>query len=301
MRDKIRPARPLSHSTRERVRPARHKTPILGHFEHAGRTISRTTPPPPMRGAPKNGGPGCSAREQRQGTAIALQLAQGLRQSTALFAQQQPRRAPPVQNSPCSPALAACAVQNSPSKSHTAPLPVQNSPRSPEMAQFGAFSACRESFIPLSPPRSRAGRILYRTRGRDGARQHNSTPGATGVKPPEGAGGTGGPGHGAGCGRLTGPAWVGGASARQISHIISHGHFSRPPKNVAIPTMQIQCLKKLQGNYVRNCCADGPGRGTGGRRRGPRRRRGLAGLRDATPRPPHTHISHIISLGHFWR
>ena len=44
-----------------------------------------------------------------------------------------------------------------------------------------------------------------------------------------------------------------GASARLISHIISHGHFSRPPKNVAIPTMQIQYLNKLQGNYVRNC------------------------------------------------
>ena len=51
-----------------------------------------------------------------------------------------------------------------------------------------------------------------------------------------GCGGTGGPGCGAGCGRLAGPAWVGGANARQISHIISHGHFSRPPENVAIPT-----------------------------------------------------------------
>ncbi len=53
------------------------------------------------------------------------------------------------------------------------------------MTQFGAFSTCRESFIPFSPPRSRAGRILYRTRGRDGARQHNNTPGTTGVKAPE--------------------------------------------------------------------------------------------------------------------
>ena len=74
----------------------------------------------------------------------------------------------PVQNSPRVPALAACAVQNSPSTpprtacagqnspctSRTAPLPVQNSPCSPEMARFGTFSTCRESFIPLSPPRS---------------------------------------------------------------------------------------------------------------------------------------------------
>ena len=43
----------------------------------------------------------------------------------------------------------------------------------------------RENFVPLSPPGSRAGRILYRTRGGDGARQHNNTPGTTGVKAPE--------------------------------------------------------------------------------------------------------------------
>ena len=55
------------------------------------------------------------------------------------------------------------AVQSSPSTSSTAPLPVQNSPCSPEMAQYGAFSTCRESFIPFSPPRSQAGRVMYRS------------------------------------------------------------------------------------------------------------------------------------------
>ena len=115
-----------------------------------------------------HGEPGRSAHEQRQGAAIARLLARGLRQSTALFAQQQPHLAASVQNSPCTPALAACAVQNSPC--------------SPEMAQFGAFSACRESFIPFSPPRSPAGRVLYRTRGRDRASQHNSAPGPTGME-----------------------------------------------------------------------------------------------------------------------
>ena len=55
------------------------------------------------------------------------------------------------------------AVQSSPSTSRTAPLPVQNSPCSPEMAQYGAFSTCRESFIPFSPPRSQAGRVMYRS------------------------------------------------------------------------------------------------------------------------------------------
>ena len=41
-------------------------------------------------------------------------------------------------------------------------------------------------------------------------------------------------------------------TASQISHVIYRAHFSRHPKNVAIPTMQIQCLNKSQGNYVRN-------------------------------------------------
>ena len=41
-------------------------------------------------------------------------------------------------------------------------------------------------------------------------------------------------------------------TATQISHVIYRGHFSRHPKNVAIPTMEIQCLNKSQGNYVRN-------------------------------------------------
>ena len=88
-----------------------------------------------------HGGPGRDAHEQRQGAAITRQPARGLRQSTTQLAQQQTHQAPPVQNSPCS----------------------------PEMAQFGAYSACRESFVPFSPPRSQAGRILYRTRGRVGA------------------------------------------------------------------------------------------------------------------------------------
>ena len=180
-----------------------------------------------------HGEPGRSTHERRQGAAIARQLARGLRQSKTLFAQQQPHRTP--------------SVQNSPSTSRTAPLPVQNSPSTPEMAQFGAFSACRESFVPLSPPRSRAGRILYRTRGRVGA-SHDSTTRPVRKAPEE-------PQHPAAAPALEpapGPAWVRRATARQISHIIHHGHFSRPPENVAIPTIHIQCLNKLVGNYVRN-------------------------------------------------
>ena len=54
-------------------------------------------------------------------------------------------------------------------------------------------------------------------------------------------------------GRLAGPASVGKTTARQISHIIPHGHFSRPHENVAIPTIQIKKLKQRDGNYVQNC------------------------------------------------
>ena len=46
----------------------------------------------------------------------------------------------------------------------------------------------RESNVPFSPPRGRAGQTVYRTRGRDQASQHNNTPGPTGVKRAEGAG-----------------------------------------------------------------------------------------------------------------
>lgn len=60
----------------------------------------------------------------------------------------------------------------------------------------------RENFVPLSPPRSQAGRILYRTRGRVGASRDSTTRPTSA----EGSGGTTGPGRGAGCGRLAGPA-----------------------------------------------------------------------------------------------
>ena len=48
-------------------------------------------------------------------------------------------------------------------------------------------------------------------------------------------------------------AGSGRAKTEQKSHIISCGHFSRPPTNGAIATIQIHGLKHAQGNYVRNC------------------------------------------------
>ena len=44
-REKLRPARPLHRLFREKVRPASVKRPILGCFERAGRTFSRSHPP----------------------------------------------------------------------------------------------------------------------------------------------------------------------------------------------------------------------------------------------------------------
>ena len=49
-REKVRPARPLQRPTREKVRPASVKRPILGCFERAGRTFSRSHPPPDHAG-----------------------------------------------------------------------------------------------------------------------------------------------------------------------------------------------------------------------------------------------------------
>ena len=43
-REKTRPIPPLQPRFREKVRPARHKPPILGHFSHAGRNFSRSHP-----------------------------------------------------------------------------------------------------------------------------------------------------------------------------------------------------------------------------------------------------------------
>ena len=56
--------------------------------------------------------------------------------------------------------------QNSPSTRPSRVEPVQNSPRTPKMAHFSTYYASRENFIPLPPPTGRAGRTLYRTRGR---------------------------------------------------------------------------------------------------------------------------------------
>ena len=76
-----------------------------------------------------------------------------------------PHQAPnPVQNSPNTPTPAAQPVQNSPSTPTPAAQPVQNSPNTYKKAHFSLFCSSRENFVPPPPPRSRAGRTLYRTK-----------------------------------------------------------------------------------------------------------------------------------------
>ena len=53
-------------------------------------------------------------------------------------------------------------AQNSPNTPTPAAQPVQNSPNTPTNAHFSPFYPSRENFVPLAPPRSRAGRTLYR-------------------------------------------------------------------------------------------------------------------------------------------
>ena len=301
--------------------------------------------------------PGRGARGRRQGTAIARQPARGLRQSTTLFAQQQPRQATSgTKLSPHTHPRRMCGTKLSQHEPHGPTSGTKLSPlaRNGSIWRFfcmqGEFytvvttkKPSKENFVPNARQRSSEPTQHTRPHRRVGHRRNRRGQRDRGDR------GAGRPGRGAG-GRLAGPTRVRRASARKISHIISHGHFSRPPENVAIPTMQIQCLNKLLGNYVRNCsdgsktpakqishairldqnstnpenvaiptmqiqclnkllgncmrncCADGPGRGAGGRRRGRQAAAGpgRASRRD-TETTPHTHISHIISLGHFWR
>ena len=68
----------------------------------------------------------------------------------------------PVQNSPSNSHPRAQPVQNSPSNTHPLAHPVQNSPSTPKNTEIRPFLASRENFIPVPPPRHRAGRIFSR-------------------------------------------------------------------------------------------------------------------------------------------
>ena len=197
-----------------------------------------------------------------------------------------PWQAHPVQNSPSTHPRRAHPVQNSPSTPGSAANPVQNSPGTPQNADFDPFCASRENFVPFSPPTRRAVRKKSRTntpphpnnaslskfrmqfdcmnfqqspetlQSQRSQFKSQNTPRGIACEIDEAgferAGGSGGHGR-----APEKPAAVSAGSGRakteQKSHIISCGHFSRPPTNVAIATIQIHGLKHAQGNYVRNC------------------------------------------------
>ena len=142
-RDKTLPARPARRPTRYKTLPASPKTPISAHFSHAGRTFYRFRHQQPEQGelctASATNNP---SRENFIPHAVPL----------------------PVQNSPSKRPWQAHPVQNSPSTPGSTAHPVQNSPSKPQNANFGPLFACRENFLPLPPPTTRAGRTLYRFR-----------------------------------------------------------------------------------------------------------------------------------------
>ena len=202
------------------------------------------------------------------------------------LSQQAALAGPPGTKLSLPPGSAAHPVQNSPSKRPWQAHPVQNSPSEPQNADFGPFFACRENFLPLPPPTRRAGRKKSRTntpphpnnvplskfrmqfdcvsfqqspetlQSQRSQFKSQNTPRGIACEIDEAgferAGGSGGHGR-----APEKPAAVSAGSGRakteQKSHIISCGHFSRPPTNGAIATIQIHGLKHAQGNYVRNC------------------------------------------------
>ena len=142
-----------------------------------------------MEGAGGSGEPSRGAREQRQGAAIARQLARELRQSTTLFAQQEPRRATSGQNSPSTPPLTACPGQNSPRTPASPPFRYKTLPARPLSPHVRYKTLPAHPKWPNLAQSTHAGRVLYRTRGRVGA-SHDTTTGTTSA---EGTGATTGP------------------------------------------------------------------------------------------------------------
>ena len=125
----------------------------------------------------------------------------------------------------------ATAKQISPNKNHAVPLRYKTLPARAARPHF------RYKTLPAHPKWLdlalflHAGRVLYRSHHQEAEQGEfctereaetglaNRTPGPTGVED------------------------VSRAWSRQISHVISLGHFLRSPENVAIPTARIQCLK----------------------------------------------------------
>ena len=126
-RYKTLPTHPHQQPNRYKTLPTRPKLPISACFARARRTLYRRHHHDPQQG----------------------ELCTAATTTTPSRENFVPRPVPnPVQNSPNTPTPAA--------------QPVQNSPNTPKKAHFSQFCTSRENFVPLAPPRSRAGRTLYR-------------------------------------------------------------------------------------------------------------------------------------------
>ena len=183
------------------------------------------------------------------------------------------------------PGSAAHPVQNSPSKRPWQAHPVQNSPSEPQNADFGPPFACRENFLPLPPPTTRAGRTLSRMRGRFRYKtlpasglgrptRYKTLPAARLGDPPGTKLSQRAPKRRfRAIFRMQGELFTASATnttsrekkvthqhstapqqraALQISHAIRLRELSTKPRNVAIPTITIQISKHSQGNCLRN-------------------------------------------------
>ena len=193
------PGTPLQRPTREKVRPARQKTPILGHYEHAGRTFSRSHPPPDHAGR-------TFSRSHPPPDPAGRTFSRTGRTEVVTVKPTTPLQ-PLIQASvkPPSPMLAREQHALKPAT----PMQAKNAPKTPN-----------------SHPQRRC-RFHLRLGRRPQRRQRFQTSG-----PPSRQGQTAVP--------------VGGddTTTTHISHVIYRGHFSRHPKNVAIPTTHIQCLNE---------------------------------------------------------
>ena len=158
---------------RYKTLPARPKTPISAHFPGAGRILSRSGCKQTTQGELCTAFGACAGTKLSQhvppagppGTKLSRHTGLTRSTGTKLSPHAPKRRFRPtfrVLGEFCH-ARAANRPRRENFVPHSGPVPVQNSPRTPQSADCGPLSARRESFIPLPPPTSRAGRRKSRT------------------------------------------------------------------------------------------------------------------------------------------
>ena len=164
-RYKTLPATAAPGPNRYKTLPARPKTPKSGHFKRAGRIFSRfnhhateqgelspasTTTPPLTRYKTLTATPTPRLNRYKTLPARPQSTKSGhFKHAGRAFSRFQHQST-------------THPVQNSPSNTHPLAQPVQNSPRTPKNTEIRPFLASRENFLPVPPPRHRAGRISSR-------------------------------------------------------------------------------------------------------------------------------------------